>query len=172
VRARRGASFIEVMAAMGVMCMGIAAIGSLVLATVGQNRRTLAQAQAEAVAQRELERILALGCTNGSSDTAFCDNVRSLDRTGYDVAWGVSSLPGAPPVPGARTYHVDVDVDGPGNCNGGTCYEGNETGAPLLTRALVPGQPAPRLLNVRVTVSWTERDRPRQAVALQTRVAP
>ena len=172
VKGPRGASFIEVMAAMGVMAMGIAAIGSLVLATTAQNRRTLSQAQAEAVAQRELERVLALGCTNGSSDTAFCDNVRALDRTGYDVAWGVSTLPGVAPLPSTRVYHVDIDVDGPGNCNGGPCFEGSETGAPLLARPLVPGQPAPHVLNVRVTVSWNEQSRTRQAVALQTRVAP
>jgi len=172
VSSRRGTTLIEVMAAMGVMAVGIAAIGSLVLAATSQNRRTLAMAQAEAVAQRELERVLALGCTNGASDTAFCDNVRALDRTGYDVAWGVSALPGTAPDPATRTYHVDLDVDAPGDCNGSPCFEGSETGAPLLARALVPGQGPPRLLNVRVTVSWVERDRPRQAVALQTRVAP
>lgn len=172
MRSRRGTTLIEVMAAMGVMAVGIAAIGSLVLAATSQNRRTLAMAQAEAVAQRELERVLALGCTNGNSDTAFCDNVRALDRTGYDVAWGASALPGVAPDPATRTYHVDLDVDGPGDCNGGPCFEGSETGAPLLARALVPGQGPPRVLNVRVTVSWLERDRPRQAVALQTRVSP
>lgn len=172
VRPRRGVSFIEVMAAMGVMAMGIAAISSLVLATSSQNRRTLAQAQAEAVAQRELERIVALGCNNGTSDTAFCDNIRALDRSGYDVAWGTSTALGSSPTAGTRLYHVDVDVDGPGDCNGTPCFEGNETGAPILSRALVPGQPAPHILNVRITVSWLERERPRQAVALQTRVAP
>lgn len=172
MRSRRGATLIEVIAAMGVMAMGIAAVSSLVLSATAQNRRTLAMAQAEAVAQRELERVLALGCTNGTSDTIFCDNVRALDRTGYDVSWGVSTLPGTATTASTRTYHVDIDVDGPGNCNGDPCFEGNETGAPLLARALVPGQPAPHVLNVRVTVSWTERDRPRQAVALQTRVAP
>jgi len=172
VRPRRGVSFIEVLAAMGVMAMGIAAISSLVLATSAQNRRSLAQAQAEAVAQRELERIVALGCTNGSSDTAFCDNIRSLDRTGYDVSWGAATQIGTSPTTATRVYHVDVDVDGAGNCNGGPCFEGNETGAPLLGRTLVPGQPPPHILNVRITVSWLERERPRQAVALQTRVAP
>ena len=172
VRLRRGASFIEVMAAMGVMCMGIAAISSLVLATTSQNRRTLAQAQAEAVAQRELERIISLGCTNGSSDTAFCDNIRSLDRTQYDVAWGAAALPGTAVNLSTRQYHVNIDVDGPGNCNGAPCFEGSETGAPILARTMVPGQPPPHVLNVRVTVSWLEANRPRQAVALQTRVAP
>jgi len=172
LRARRGTTLIEVVAAMGVMAMGIAAIGSLVLVATGQNRRSLAMAQAEAVAQRELEHVLALGCTNGSSDTIYCDNVRALDRTGYDVTWGASVLPGQSSAAATRTYHVDIDVDGPGNCNGAPCFEGSETGAPLLARTLVPGQPAPHVLNVRVTVSWTERDRPRQAVALQTRVAP
>ena len=174
VKPPRGTTLLEVAAAMGVLAMGIAAVGSLVLVAKGQNRRTLAMAQAEAVAQRELERIEALGCSNGNSDTIFCDNVRALDRTGYDVQWTVSGPPtvGGAPVRGTRTYHVDVDVDGPGNCNGQPCFEGNETGAPLLGRILVPGQPAPHILNVRVTVSWTENDRPRQAVALQTRVGP
>lgn len=168
----RGTTLIEVLAAMGVMAMGIAAIGSLVLVGTGQNRRTLAMAQAEAIAQQELERILAQGCSNGNSDTAFCDNVRALDRTGYDLSWSVATQPTPGVTAGSRTYHVDRDVDGPGACNGAPCFEGNETGAPLLTRPLVPGQPAPRVLNVRVTVSWTEHDRPRQAVVLQTRVAP
>jgi type II secretory pathway pseudopilin PulG len=172
VRPRRGVTFIEVMASMGVMAMGIAAISSLVLASSAQNRRTLAQAQAEAVAQRELERIVALGCTNGTSDTSFCDNIRALDRTGYDVSWGATTQLGSAPSAATRLYHVDIDVDGPGNCNGGPCFEGNETGAPLLSRPLVPGQPPPHILNVRITVSWLERERPRQAVALQTRVAP
>jgi hypothetical protein len=88
------------------------------------------------------------------------------------VAWGVSTQMGSSPTTGTRVYHVDVDVDGFGNCNGGSCFEGNETGAPVLARTLVPGQPPAHILNVRVTVSWLERDRPRQAVALQTRVAP
>lgn len=172
VTARRGTTLIEVAVTMGIVAMGIAAITSLVLVSSTQNRRTNANAQAEAIAQRELERILALGCTNGSSDTNFCDNVRSLDRTGYDVAWSAAALPGTAVTASTRSYHLDVDVDGPGNCNGAPCFEGNETGAPVLARTLVPGQPTPRLLNVRVTVSWTERDRPRQAVVLQTRVAP
>ncbi len=159
--------------AMGVMAMGIAAVGSLVLSATTQNRRTLATAQAEAIAQRELERVLALGCNNPTSDTAFCDNVRALDRTGYVVTWGATSMLGSAPTAATRSYRVDIDVDGPGNCNGGNpCFEGNETGAPLLARPLVPGQPAPHLLNVRVTVSWLERERARQSVALQTRVAP
>lgn len=158
---------------MAIVAMGIAAMGSLVIASASQNRRTFANAQAEAIAQQELERVLALGCTNGSSDTDFCDNVRQLDRTGYDVAWSVAALPGTNAAGSARKYHVDIDVDGSGNCNGANaCFEGSETGAPLLTRTLVPGQPAPRILNVRVTVSWSERERPRQAVVLQTRVAP
>jgi len=157
---------------MAIVAMGIAAMGSLVVASTSQNRRTFANAQAEAIAQRELERILALGCTNGNSDTNFCDNVRSLDRTGYDVAWSVAATLGTSVAPSTRKYHVDIDVDGPGLCNGNPCFEGDETGAPILARPLVPGQPAPRLLNVRVTVSWTEKDRPRQAVVLQTRVAP
>jgi type II secretory pathway pseudopilin PulG len=172
VKPRRGVTFIEVMASMGVMAMGIAAISSLVLASTSQNRRTLAQAQAEAVAQRELERIVALGCSNGTSDTAFCDNIRALDRTGYQVAWGAASQIGSSPSNSTRQYRVDIDVDGPGLCNGAPCFEGSETGAPLLSRQLVPGQPAPRVLNVRVIVSWVERERPRQAVVLQTRVAP
>ena len=172
VKPRRGASFIEVMASMGVMAMGIAAISSLVLASTAQNRRTFSQAQAEAVAQRELERILALGCTNGGSDTSFCDNIRALDRTGYQVAWGVSGQLGIAPSSATRQYRVDIDVDGPGLCNGAPCFEGSETGAPLLSRQLVPGQPAPRVLNVRVIVSWVERERATQAVVLQTRVAP
>jgi len=172
VTARRGTTLIEVTATMGILAMGIAALGSLVLVSSNQNRRTFANAQAEAVAQRELERILALGCSNGGSDTNFCDNVRALDRTGYDLSWSAAALPGATTTAGTRTYHLDIDVDGPGTCNGAPCFEGNETGAPLLTRALVPGQPAPRILNVRVTVSWLEPNRPRQAVVLQTRVAP
>jgi type II secretory pathway pseudopilin PulG len=174
VKRPRGATLLEVAAAMGVLAMGIAAVGSLVLVAKGQNRRTLSMAQAEAVAQRELEHIEALGCNNASSDTAFCDNVRALDRTGYDVQWTLSGAPtvGGTAVGPVRTYHVDIDVDGPGNCNGVPCFEGAETGAPLLGRTLVPGQPAPHVLNVRVTVSWAEPNRPRQAVALQTRVAP
>jgi len=170
----RGATLLEVAAAMGVLAMGIAAVGSLVLVAKGQNRRTLSMAQAEAVAQRELERIEALGCANGSSDTIFCDNVRALDRTGYDVVWASSGQPtvGGTAVGAVRTYHVDIDVDGPGDCNGAPCFEGAETGAPLLGRTLVPGQGIPRILNVRVTVSWAEKDRPRMAVALQTRVGP
>ena len=119
---------------MGILAMGIAAVGSLVLVAKGQNRRTLSMAQAEAV--------------------------------------GVPPTGGGAPVGGTRSYHVDVDVDGPGSCNGQPCFEGSETGAPLLGRTLVPGQPAPHILNVRVTVSWTEQARPRQAVALQTRVGP
>src|SRR5262249_42691350 len=149
-----------------------AAISSLVLASTTQNRRTFAQAQAEAVAQRELERIVALGCTNGGSDTAFCDNIRALDRSGYDVAWGVSGQLGTAASSATRVYRVDIDVDGPGMCNGAPCFEGSETGAPMLSRNLVPGQPTPRILNVRVVVSWVERERTRQAVVLQTRVAP
>jgi len=95
VTTRRGTTLIEVAATMGILAMGIAAIGSLVLVSSTQNRRTNANAQAEAIAQRELERILALGCSNGNSDTNFCDNVRALDRTGYDLAWSAAALPGA-----------------------------------------------------------------------------
>lgn len=171
---RRGVTLVEVAVSMAVLAMGIAAVGSLVLVANGQNRRTLAMSQAEAIAQRELERILALGCTNGGSDTIFCDNVRALDRSVYNVPWAAAGNPNlsGTAAPGVRNFHVEVDVDGPGNCNAVSCFEGSETGAPVLARALVPGQPLPHILNVRVTVSWTEPERPRQVVALQTRVTP
>ncbi len=172
--APRGSTLLEVAVAMAVLAVGIAAVGTLVVASTGQNRRTLGTAQAELVAARELERIVALGCTNPASDTQFCDNLRALDNSAYDVFWSAGGAQTLAAVPNAtqRTYHVQVDVDGTGVCGATNCFEGVETGFPRLNRTLVAGQAAARLLNVRVSVSWTDPSRPRQVVALQTRVAP
>ena len=173
VRPRAGTTLIEVMAAMGIMAMGIAAIGSLVLATTNQNRRTLAQAQAEAVAQRELERIVALGCTNGTPTPRFCDNVRSLDRTGYDVAWGASTAPRA-----ARHRRHPRLPRGRRRGRAGQLQRGPVLRGKRDRRAAPHPRPgsgsaggaAPERAGHRQLDR--ARNQPRQAVALQTRVAP
>ncbi|WP_240359062.1 type IV pilus modification PilV family protein [Pyxidicoccus trucidator] len=163
------------MATMVVLIVGILAVSLTVLAASRQNRRNLIQAQASVIAERELERIIAMGCT-GVPPTP-CSNVQGLDGFTRRMAWAVSGqpqevvVPG--PVPPGLLFDVAVDVDP----NLAGLYEGVAMGSPALNR-FVDGQQLQQVINVRVLVSWQDNlmsglaPDTRRAVVLQTRMVP
>ena len=154
---RRGITLVESMATMAILAFGLAAVGMTVSGTAKLNRRNLMQAQALVVAERELERVTELGC-DGLVELDPCANLKALNGAVLaPVFWSANGRveAAAGTSPSRTRFDVALDVDPP--------FEGAETGAPRLSGNVV---------NVRVIVSWDERDRPKQAVALQTRVAP
>lgn len=174
-RARRGATLMESMATMVVLIFGIMGVTLTVLAASRQNRRNLTQAQASLIAERELERITALGCT-GVAPAPLCGNIQALDGTTRTLWWAADGEPSetAPP-PGLPRLQFDVAVDvdpGPGGL-----FEGIAMGSPPVNR-VVAGQMLEQVINVRVLVSWRApqllgiADTTRYAVALQTRMVP
>ncbi len=174
-RARRGATLMEAMATMVVLVFGIMGVSLTVLAASRQNRRNLTQAQASLIAERELERVVALGCT-GVAPAPLCGNIQALDNTTRTYWWAADGEPSdvAPPAGVPRLqFDVAIDVDpGPGNT-----FEGVAMGSPAVNRA-VGGQTLVDVINVRVLVSWRAppllglADTARYAVALQTRMVP
>lgn len=149
-----------------VLALGLASAMQVATASAAFSRRNLAQTQATLIAERELERLIAMGCDD-LSELEPCKNIKDLDRTTRSVWWSAGGEayedpPGAADPP-RREYQISVDVDPP--------YEGDEHGEPDLTQPLV-GAGLGRQVNVRVQVSWIEPGRPRQVVALQTRIAP
>ncbi|MCP3102473.1 hypothetical protein LZ198_26725 [Myxococcus sp. K15C18031901] len=166
-RAARGITLLEVLATAVVLLLGLVAASQVVVATVAQNRRVLSQAQAQVIAERTLERLVGLGCAAGPPSP--CGPLMALDAAPDEVVyWSASGEPSATATADdgspRRAYTVNVDVDPP--------FEGSERGQPALDRALdSAGQPG-QMVNVRVTVMWDEPGRPRQALALQTRISP
>jgi type II secretory pathway pseudopilin PulG len=181
-----GVTLLETLAVMMVLALGILGATYLVIQSVHQNRRTLSGAQAQMIAEWRLEQIEAEGCSQvviypGNP----CHNIKRLDRTVSTVYWssnGPLYVPptGPPPAPPAslpgdavwRPYTVAIDVDGLGTnpLTGLPLFEGGEVGNPDLN-TLVNGTTM-NLLNIRVTVSWSDPGYPTQAVVLQTRIAP
>lgn len=169
----RGATLMEAMATMVVLVVGILAVSLTVLAASRQNRRNLIQAQASIIAERELERIVAMGCT-GVPPNALCGNIQDLDGTTRQFWWAADGEPKtvAPPAGQPRLrFDVAVDVDpGPGGA-----FEGIARGSPAVDR-VVNGQQIMQVINVRVLVSWLDPTLTgvgapsRRAVALQTRM--
>lgn len=160
----RGVTLIEGLISMVVAAVGVSGVAGLVIASSTIVRRTQARTQATELAQRELERIVALGCN--PDPAAWCNNITALDGRTTTVWAGVDSVlaEAAPANASSRAYRIDVDVDPP--------YEGAERGVPVIERALDGASARGSVVNVRVTVSWLEGNRPRQAAALQTRMAP
>ncbi|MFP2928030.1 hypothetical protein ACLESO_23080 [Pyxidicoccus sp. 3LG] len=173
--ASRGATLLEAIATMVVLLIGILGVALTVLAASRQNRRNLIQAQASLIAEQELERITAMGCTGLPASP--CSNIQALDGSTRQVWWAAGGMPrtqapGAGQPPRLR-FDVAVDVDpGPG----GT-YEGNARGSPPVNR-LVGATQLQEVINVRVLVSWPDMPltglsaNARRAVALQTRMVP
>lgn len=167
-------TLIEALISMLVAAVGVLGITSMLIASSTVVRRTYTNAQALALAQRELELISSRGC-DGTASPPNCDNVTVLDGTvrqlWYSTTSGVVLTAPTAADPTRRPYRVAVDVDAPG------FFEGAERGEPLLNRGLDgaaygAGAVAGTLVNVRVTVSWEEPLGTRRAVALQTRMAP
>lgn len=159
-RLQRGITLIETMATMAILTVGLLAVSLTVLQTVKSNRRSLSQAQASVLAERELESIVAMGCRASALANA-CANITALDGTErgpfYWTADG--AMTDVEPTEPARQYQVLVDVDPPA--------EDGETGAPAFDGV------SPNIINVRVTVRWQEANEDQfEAVALQTRMAP
>jgi hypothetical protein len=156
---------LEAMMSMAVAAVGVSGVAGLVVTSSTVVRRNQTRNQATDLARRELESIQALGCN--PDPAAWCNNIQALDgRT--SVVWlsvdsGLRTTAPTAPDSSLRAFRVDVDVDPP--------YEGAERGAPLIERPL-DGVSRGSVVNVRVTVSWTEPNRPRQAAVLQTRMAP
>lgn len=167
-RQSRGVTLLEVLATMTVLLVGVGAAMGVVSQTSKSNRRTLTGTQAQIIAERELEDIIAMGC----SAQPPCGNLATLDRTRrtvWQTAAGtlLTTQPGANIL--AREYEVSVDVDS-GVIVGS--IENNAPGEPAVNRTLANGQPG-NVANVRVSVSWREPGRQgRQVVVLQTRMAP
>lgn len=173
---RTGATLLEAMATMAVLVVGILAVSLTVLAASRQNRRNLVQAQAGLIAEQELERITAMGCTGALATP--CDNVQALDGVTRQVWWAADGEPRdvAPPPGEPPRLRFDVALDVDPNTAG--AYEGTARGAPALDR-MEKGQALQQVINVRVTVSWQDTLLPgfgtsplRRAVALQTRMVP
>lgn len=162
----RGFTLVEALVMGAVLALGLASAMQVATASAAFSRRNLAQTQATLIAERELERLIAMGCDELIDDEP-CQNIKDLDRTTRSVWWSADGETSEEP-PGAtdpprREYQISVDVDPP--------YEGEEHGEPDMTLPLL-GARLGRQVNVRVQVSWVEPGRPRQVVALQTRIAP
>lgn len=176
VRARRGTTLLEAIATMAVLVVGILAVSMTVLAASRQNRRNLIQSQASLIAEQELERITAMGCTGPVASP--CGNIQAMDGRTSQVWWASDGEPrsqaplaGDPP---RLRFDIAVDVDP----NAANQYEGTARGSPALDRT-EGGQALQQVINVRVTVSWRDTLLPgfatsplRRAVALQTRMVP
>lgn len=164
---------VEAMATMLVLVVGILAVSLTVLAASRQNRRNLIQAQASIIAERELERIVAMGCT-GLAPNPLCGNIQALDGNTRQLWWAADGQPQSTlPAPGQPRLQFDVAVDvdpGPGGA-----FEGVAQGNPPVNR-VVNGQQLIQVVNVRVVVSWLDPTLTgvgpltRRAVALQTRM--
>ncbi len=167
-RQRRGVTLLEVLATMTVLLVGVGAAMAVVSQTSRSNRRTLTATQAQIIAERELEDIIAMGCATEPP----CGNLAPLDRTRktvWQTAAGELKTTQPPASMLAREYEVSIDVDS-GILVGS--IENNSPGQPAVNRNLANGQPG-NVANVRVSVSWTEPGRQgRQVVVLQTRMAP
>jgi type II secretory pathway pseudopilin PulG len=175
-RALRGATLLESMATMVVLVFGILGVALTVLAASRQNRRNLIQAQASLIAERELERITAMGCVGPTA--APCQNIQGLDGFTQTLWWAADGEPftqaPGPTDPARLRFDIAVDVDpGPGGA-----FEGAERGSPVLNRQ-VAGRNLQQVVNVRVLVSWPDTllnnfgvNTPRRAVVLQTRMVP
>lgn len=162
-RQPRGISLIETVATIAILVGGVGAVGMTVSGASKVNRRNLLQSQALVLAERELERLVQLGC-DGLVVADPCANLKAMDQaTLPPVFWSANGKVEAGAGPGRTRFDLQVDVDPP--------FDDGETGAPRLSRALANGE-AGQVVNVRVTVSWPEADRATQAMALQTRVAP
>jgi Tfp pilus assembly protein PilV len=162
----RGITLLEVMATAVVLLVGLVAASQVVLSTVANNRRVLAQAQAQTIAERTLERLVGVGCNAVPPNP--CATLMAMDDDPDEVVyWSANGEPGdtATATDGSprRAYTVNIDVDPP--------FEGAERGQPAVDRQLANGM-AGQQVNVRVTVLWDEQGRPRQALALQTRISP
>ncbi len=164
----RGFTLVETVMMAAVLTLGLAGAAQVVVASATLGRRNLAQTQASLIAERELERLIATGCDNLNQDLP-CANIIALDHTTRSVWWSANgdAYETAPAVgdPLRREYRIALDVDSPSS------FEGLERGDPDLTRSLA-GSGAGNQVNARVEVSWTEPNRPRQVVVLQTRIAP
>ncbi|MGA9525548.1 MAG: pilus assembly protein [Myxococcaceae bacterium] len=163
--AQRGVTVIEVMATGVVLILGLLGAAMLVHSTSKQNRRTLTQTQAQLIAERELERISALGCQFDPP----CANIQALAAAAPYSVWQranggiLTAIPGAGDPP-AREYSVAVDVDPP--------FEDGELGEPAVNRVLANGLTGNQI-NVRVAVTWKEPgDDQSRVYVLQTRMAP
>ncbi|GHG86185.1 prepilin-type N-terminal cleavage/methylation domain-containing protein [Comamonas sp. JC664] len=170
-RQSRGVTLLEVMAAMAVLMLGIAAAMLVVTQTSYANRRSLTATQAQLIAEQALENITQMGC---SLDPP-CINLVNLDErfTVFQTTAGeLRNVAPSDPDVIAREFEVVVDVDvpsQPATIEPGSIVPAN------LTRNLVPGEPdtAGNIAHVRVTVSWREQERrDRQVVMLQTRMSP
>ncbi|MCP3144154.1 hypothetical protein [Pyxidicoccus xibeiensis] len=174
-RPRRGATLLEAMATMVVVVIGILGVALIVLAAARQNRRNLIQAQAGLIAERELERITAMGCT-GVMPTP-CSNIQALDGSTRQLWWAADGEPQAQaPSAGETRLRFDVAVDVDPNAMGG--FEGTARGSPAVDR-MVGGLQLQQVVNVRVLVTWPDTllngfgtNSRRRAVALQTRMVP
>jgi type II secretory pathway pseudopilin PulG len=167
-------SLVETLVALAVSAIGMTGVAALVMASSTVVKRNYAITQAQAVAQRELERIVALGCNDN------CANIKLLDGNARSLYWNATGeLTDTPPAVGPTNpvkaeFRVSVDVDPP--------YEGAERGIPRLDRPMdttnaVVGTLTGGMVNVRVSVSWQDTAgktaaRPRQVAVLQTRMAP
>jgi hypothetical protein len=168
-------TLIELSATIATLIMGLLAMGQIVLETVKQNRRTLAAQQARLLAERELEQLLSIGCIAPPNAPHPCQNIIDLETgaasaggplAARQVYWTASGPPQdvvGPIDPSKRLYTISIDVDPP--------FEGAERGAPDLTRQLANGEQG-SIVNVRITVSWTDSNNRRDAVAVQTRMSP
>ncbi len=170
-RNARGLSLLETAATAAVLLLGILGIMLTLLTTSRHNRRNNNLHQATLIAEQELERVVNLRCV-GDPVGDPCVNIKQLDNSLREVWWSANGrMTETAPLPGStpqQAYLLVLDVDPP--------FEGNERGAPALTRPVEPHGtviPAEQVVNVRVTVSWAEEPgAPRRAVALQTRMAP
>jgi type II secretory pathway pseudopilin PulG len=163
----RGFTLVEALVMGAVLALGLASAMQVATASAAFSRRNLAQTQATLIAERELERLIAMGCDDLIEDEP-CKNIKDFDSAPTRSVWWSADGEAYEDPPGAtdpprREYRISVDVDPP--------YEGDEHGEPDMTQPLA-GAGLARRVNVRVQVSWTEPGRPRQVVALQTRIAP
>lgn len=162
---KHGVSLVEALATMAILVGGVGAVGMTVSGTAKLNRRNLMQSQALVIAESELERVTQAGC-DGVVPLDPCANLKALDGVVLPpVYWSANGKVETTNGVGFQRarFDIELDVDPP--------FEASETGAPRLNRPLA-GTEAGNVVNVRVIVTWAEQDRPRQAMALQTRVAP
>ncbi|MGQ0505847.1 MAG: type IV pilus modification PilV family protein [Myxococcaceae bacterium] len=164
----RGMTLNEGMATLVVLSFGLLGTTVVVLRGTNTNRQTFAQQQAYAIAERELERIVQMGCVRAGT---LCSNLATLEATPServkDVHWSVEGAKADGGTEGTRPYHVVIDVDPP--------FEGAERGSPPVDRMGVINGTQTTVVNVRVTVSWDDDGKtasPLRVVSLQTRISP